>query len=247
MWEIDRSPSGEGQREARGIQPTIEVREHVGALPRVVGPARRDQLHRPRGGERRPPLVMEERGVRRVADHDRIPELEPQLAVHLEAVPRLEHRRIRQRMVQRDDLPVGAVVEPAVDADRAVDAMHKPAIATGEAAQASGVEVERVEETDGRPPEIRLISTVSSRRRSSPTSPAGTGGRRLAAVARTHGRPRRRRPGLAYESRRLRLDGTPDGREGTAGMDVRRSGLRAESHGRQSRRHGGSRRAKGGC
>ena len=68
----------------------------------------------------------------------------------LEAVPGLEDRRVRELAVELEDVPVGAVVEAAVDADRAVHAMHHPAARTGEAAQPAVVEVERVEEADGR-------------------------------------------------------------------------------------------------
>ena len=68
----------------------------------------------------------------------------------LEAVARLEHGGVGELAVELEDVPVGAVVEAAVDADRAVHAMHHPAAVAGEAAQAAVVEVERVEETDRR-------------------------------------------------------------------------------------------------
>ena len=89
---------------------------------------------------------MEDRRVDGIRDHDRIPKLEPELAVLLEAVPRLEDRRVRELVVDLDDPRVGPVVEAAVDADRAVDAMHHPRVRPGEPPQPSEVEVERVEE-----------------------------------------------------------------------------------------------------
>ena len=58
-------------------------------------------------------------------------ELQPQLAVLLEAVSGLEDRRVRELAVELEDALVGAVVEAAVDADRAVHAMHHPATRTG--------------------------------------------------------------------------------------------------------------------
>ena len=46
---------------------------------------------------------MEDRRIDRVPDDHRLRELEPELAVLLEAQARLEHRRVRQIAVDLDD------------------------------------------------------------------------------------------------------------------------------------------------
>src|SRR6266550_1980209 len=68
----------------------------------------------------------------------------------LEAVPRLEDRRSGE-LVDLDDPPIRAVVETAIDADRAVDPMHHADTVPGEAAESVEVEVERVVEARGSP------------------------------------------------------------------------------------------------
>jgi hypothetical protein len=87
-----------------------------------------------------------------VRDHDRLPELEAELAVLLQAEPRLEDGGVGQLQVDRCDAGVRAVVEAPVDADRAVDAVHHPAAATGEPPQTAEIEVEGVEEARRRTP-----------------------------------------------------------------------------------------------
>jgi hypothetical protein len=94
---------------------------------------------------------MEDRGVDRVRDHDRVGEPVAELLMLLEAVPRLEDRRVRELAVELGDARVRPVVEAAVDADRPVDPMHHPAVDAREALEAGEVEVERVEETGSRP------------------------------------------------------------------------------------------------
>ena len=69
----------------------------------------------------------------------------------VEAVARLDDRRVRQLAVDADDLAVGAVIEATVDADRSVDAVHHPHLVAREAPQPPEVEVEGVVETRGRP------------------------------------------------------------------------------------------------
>ena len=63
---------------------------------------------------------------------------------------RLEDRRGGELGVELRDLLVRAVVEAAVDADGAVDAVHHPRAASREPLQAREVEVEGVEEAGGR-------------------------------------------------------------------------------------------------
>ncbi len=136
----------ERELEARVVEVPVEPGERVAALARVVRPARR---HDPDTAslERLPPGGrVEDRRIDRIRNHDRAPEIQAELAVPLERVPGLEDRRGRELGVDPRDPRVRAVVEAAVDPDRAVDAVHHPGAASGEAPEAREVEVERVEE-----------------------------------------------------------------------------------------------------
>ncbi len=93
---------------------------------------------------------MEDRRVDGVGDDHRVAQLDPELAVLLEREPGLEDRRGGELGVDLRDPLVRAVVEAAVDADRAVDAVHHPRAAVREAPQAREVEVERVEQAGRR-------------------------------------------------------------------------------------------------
>ena len=93
---------------------------------------------------------MEDRRVDRIRDDDRLAQLEAELAMLGERELRLEDRRGRERGVDLGDPRVGAVVEPAVRADRPIDPVHHPRTPASEAPQATEVEVERVEEAHGR-------------------------------------------------------------------------------------------------
>ena len=90
---------------------------------------------------------MEDRRVDGVRDDDRVAELDSELAVLLEREPGLQDRRGGQLGVDPGDAPVGAVVEAAIGADRAVDAVHHPRPPGGEATEPLEVEVERIEQT----------------------------------------------------------------------------------------------------
>ena len=127
LFEVDGRPADERQLEPRRVELALELGDHVGALARVVGPARRDQAHGLPRAKRHATVGVEDRGIGRVRDHDRLPQLQPQLAMLLEAIAGLEDRRVRQLAVELEDVAVGAVVEAAVDADRPVHAMHHPA------------------------------------------------------------------------------------------------------------------------
>ncbi len=150
LFEADGRAADERQLEPRRIELTLELRDHVGALARVVGPARRDQAYGLPRAKLHATVGVEHRGIGRVRDHDRLPQLQPQLAMLLEAIAGLEDRRGRQLAVELVDVAIGTVVEASVDANRAVHAMHHPATRAGEAAQSAIVEIERVEEADGR-------------------------------------------------------------------------------------------------
>src|SRR5512133_1068275 len=73
----------------------------------------------------------------------------------LEDVTRLQDRRVRQR-VDLDDAAIGAVVEAAVDAERAVDPVHHAHTPARETPQPAEVEVERVVETRRGPARERV-------------------------------------------------------------------------------------------
>ena len=68
----------------------------------------------------------------------------------LEAVARLQDRRVRERLVDPDDPPVGAVVEAAIDPDWTVDPVDHPGPIACEAPKPLEVEVEGVVETGRR-------------------------------------------------------------------------------------------------
>ena len=70
----------------------------------------------------------------------------PELAVLLEAVPRLEHRGVRELAIGLRDARVRAVVEAAVHADRPVHAVDHAHAGAREATQPVDVVVEGVEE-----------------------------------------------------------------------------------------------------
>ena len=89
---------------------------------------------------------MEDRGVDGVRNDRWVAELQPELSVLLERELRLQDRRVRELRVDPHDPLVGAVVEAAVDADRAVDAVHHPRPPAGEPMEPLEVEVERVEQ-----------------------------------------------------------------------------------------------------
>src|SRR5437764_411194 len=67
----------------------------------------------------------------------------------LEAVARLEDRRVGKRVVDLEDALIRAVVEAAIRANWAVDAMYEPAARSRKPLQPRKVEVERVEQADG--------------------------------------------------------------------------------------------------
>ena len=94
---------------------------------------------------------MKDRRVDGVRDDRRLAELEPELAMLLEAVARLQDGRLGELGIHRCDRAIGAVVEAAVHADRPVHAMHHAAAGAREAPQPLRIEVERVEETGRRP------------------------------------------------------------------------------------------------
>ena len=88
---------------------------------------------------------VEDRRIDRVRDQVRIDELDPERPVGVEAVPRLDDRRVRELGVDLGDPRVRSVVEAAVRRDRAVDAVDEADVVAREAAEAAEVEVERVE------------------------------------------------------------------------------------------------------
>ena len=222
----------ERQREAGRVEAALEVGDDVGALPRVVGPARRDQPDRRAGAERNAAVGVEDRRVGRVRDDDGLAQLEAELPVLVEAVARLEHGRVRVHAVEVGDVPVGAVVEAAVDADRPVDPVHHAAARAGEAAQPPVVEVERVEEAGRRPAGDPVDLDVE------PAPPElaaralrGTGSRPPTAAARTRGRRRGRRDRGATRDASPRCPPPGARRASRCGRErTRRVVRRAESH-----------------
>src|SRR3990170_540234 len=138
--------SDEGHLEAPRVEAAVEPGDRVRTLTRVVGPARRDEPGRP-AVERLPPLRrIEDRGIDRIRDDDRSDEVDPELAMFLQAVAGLEDGRSGDLVVEGSDALVGPVVEAAVDADRPVDPMNHSYVVAREASEPRDVEVERVEE-----------------------------------------------------------------------------------------------------
>src|SRR6266550_907445 len=95
---------------------------------------------------------MKDRRVDGVVDHDRIAQLDPELAVLVEAVAKLQDGRVRKLVVDGGDLSIRPVVEASVHADRAVDTVHHAHPVADEAPQTREVEVEGVVEADRRAP-----------------------------------------------------------------------------------------------
>ncbi len=116
-----------GESEFVGVEVEVLVQpaQDVRALARIVRPARRDHAQAPAVERLARSRWMEDRRVDGVVNHNRIAQLEAELAMLLQAVAGLQDRRVRQR-VDLDDPAIGAVVEAAVDADRAVHAVHHP-------------------------------------------------------------------------------------------------------------------------
>ena len=81
---------------------------------------------------------MEDRRIDRVDDEPRVDELDPERAMSVEAVPRLDDRGVREAPVDLGDPCVGPVVEPAIRPDRAVDAMDEANVVAREPAQTRG-------------------------------------------------------------------------------------------------------------
>ena len=160
---------------------------------------------------------MEDGRVDRVRDDDRLDEPKPELAVLLEAVARLEHRRVGELLVHRGDPSIGAVVEAPVDADRPVHAVHQPAVRAHEPPQPSQVEVERVEETrrgaSGDPVQLDhepALSSSRDERTEELVAAAGRGGSNSWKSARS-ARPRREPSQSASMRARRRAAGQADG------------------------------------
>ena len=94
---------------------------------------------------------MKDGRIDRVDDEPRIDELEPERAVSVEAVARLDDRRVGETAVDLGDPGIGSVVEPAVCPDRAVDPVDEANVRASKPAQSAEVEVEGVEEAGRRP------------------------------------------------------------------------------------------------
>src|SRR5262249_21554348 len=78
-------------------------------------------------------------------DYDRVSHLQSELAMPVEAVARLQDRRVCER-VDFHDATVSTVVETSVGADRPVNPVDHSHAVTHEAAKTDEVEVERVVE-----------------------------------------------------------------------------------------------------
>ena len=135
---------------------------------------------------------MEDARVDRVSDDDGLDESKPELAVLLEAVARLEDRRVGELLVHRGNPSIGAVVESPVDADRPIHAVHQTAVRAHEPTKTSQVEVEGVEQTRRGASGDPIHLHASPRRSSSRGAHGGTGDLRRPGRARIRGRPRGR-------------------------------------------------------
>ena len=234
-----REPFGgatdEGQLVPRRFDPLAERAQGVAALARVVRPAHGDDAERPAAGWLAVGGGVEDRGIRRVRDHDGLGQVDAEPPMRLQAEPRLEYGRIRELGVHRRDPAVGAVVEAAVDADRAVDAVHHPHVVAGEPAQTREVEVERVEEAAGRAARDAVLLDGQAaarellRERTEELVAAAGRWRRVLVEEREIGAA-----GAGGAKIAFRPGARTDPGERGAGMDERGAGLRAECHDRRT-------------
>ena len=103
----------ERQLVAIAVEVPVEPGD-VGALVRVVGPARRDDSYTPSGEGLALGRRMEDRRVGCIRDHVRVDELDPEREMRVAAVPRLHDRRVGEFPVDLRDSRVRPVVEAAV-------------------------------------------------------------------------------------------------------------------------------------
>ena len=175
---------------ARTSPPLLGLSDQLDAMTRTRLPCERLSL----GG------WVEDRRVDRVRDQMRLHELDAEIAVRVEAVPRLDDRRGRELGVDLGDALVGAVVEAAIRPDRAVHAVDEADVVARESAEAAEVEVERVDEADGgaagdrvraRPSSPRRSSSATSARRNWCPPPVGGGANSWKSARSAAPRPRR--------------------------------------------------------
>ncbi len=102
-----REPLGgaadERQLVPRRVDPLAERAQDVAALARVVRPAHGDDAERPAAGWLAVGGRVEDRGIRRVRDHDGLGQVDAEPPVRVQAEPGLEHRRVRELGVHRRD------------------------------------------------------------------------------------------------------------------------------------------------
>ncbi len=222
-FERQRQLSDEGQSRQRRVEVGVEPGQDVSALPRVLRPARRDDAERTAGDRLVCVRRMEDRRIDGVRDHDRVSERDPELGVLLEAVARLQNRRVRKLGVDLGDPRIRPVVEAAVRADRPVDAMHQPAVVAREPPEPGEVEVERVEEAragTSRDP-VRLdreTAALELAHERAEELMAAAGGRRLELVEDSRGRRGARRELSRSSSVCARLTATPAARRALRGI-----------------------------
>ena len=221
------------------VEVAIEPGERLGPLGRVRRPARRDDAQRtPRkrlaGGRRR----VEDQWIGGVRDDDRCDEVDALGRVLLEAVARLEDRRVGDLRVDALDPPVAAVVEAAIRADRPVDAVDHPHALAMEAAQAAEVEVERVEQAHGCSPRDAVPLDREPARlelaHEPPQELVATSGRWWRVVV-EHGQVGG--AGAARTDVQLGPHHGPDPAADRARVHGRRPRLRSQTHGRRTVKH----------
>src|SRR3989442_12391762 len=127
----------------------VEPFQDVGSLARIVRPAGRDHAQ-PAARRLARFGWMKDRRVDGVVNDDRVPQLEPELLVLVEAVAGLQDGRGGELLVHLHDAAVSSVVETAVRTYRAVDPMHHADATASKAPQPLVVEVEGIEEARSR-------------------------------------------------------------------------------------------------
>src|SRR5262249_49157389 len=103
-WDDANAPkrllgvSRKGQLTRVEVETLGEPRQHIGALARIVRPARRGNAQPPSSERGALAWWIEDRRIDGVVDHNRVAHLKAQLAVLLEAVAGLQDGGVRNRV-----------------------------------------------------------------------------------------------------------------------------------------------------
>ena len=141
----------------------VEPGQHVGAFTGIVGPARRDHANAPTAERLYRSRGMKDRLGRLRFESRPGPQLEPELAMLLEAVARLKDVASARSAIDCGDPLIGPVVEAAIDTDRPVDTLHHAhAVRVRTARSREKSKLKELNRQADVPPDSRFASTVQA-------------------------------------------------------------------------------------